>query len=178
MSNLKSFNIYDTPVLRSVDLTRALERFAGLLAGDVGARGISLSVDVAEDARWVQVDARCLHQVLLNLVTNSVDALAGRPAPRISLTADVLGEEVAIAVTDNGVGIASEDLAQLFRPFRTTKAKGTGLGMVIVKKMLNAMGAGLHVSSAVDEGTVVTITVPRASEGGAPRGGGAPRSGP
>lgn len=162
LNNLKSFTIYDTPVLAPLNLAAAVERFAHLVRGDMEQRGIALTTRVSQTSRWVMADARTLQQVLLNLVTNAVDALAGRSGARIELITEAHHERILLKVRDNGVGMGADQLANLFKPFRTTKPRGTGLGMVIVKKMLSAMGASLEVASQVDHGTTMTISMPRA----------------
>lgn len=160
LTNLRGWTIYDAPSLVRLDLRDALERFAHLVDGDLRARNIALAIETDPATPAARADARSLQQVLLNLVTNAADALAGRSAARIRIAAAPHGAQIAVRVSDNGVGMSADQLAHLFLPFRTTKPKGTGLGMVIVQKMLTAMGAQIEVASAVDEGTTMTIILP------------------
>jgi signal transduction histidine kinase len=67
---------------------------------------------------------------------------------------------VYISIEDNGCGICEEDQENLFKPFFTSKPHGTGLGLVIVKKMLSKMGGTIDIQSRHDHGTKVTISIP------------------
>lgn len=160
LTSLKSFSIYDSPQIAVVSVSETLERFEGLVAEELRRRDIALSVLVAPGAEQAVADPRALQQVLLNLVTNAVDALAGRPEANIDIRAYVDGHRLNIDVQDNGAGIPNDQIAHLFKPFRTTKPKGTGLGLVIVKKMLTGMNGSVHVTSEVGSGTTVTLSLP------------------
>jgi signal transduction histidine kinase len=72
---------------------------------------------------------------------------------------------IRIRVIDNGCGISEEQQKHLFKPFRTTKQRGTGLGLVIAKKMLAKMNGTIAMITHPDEGTIVDITIPEARVG-------------
>jgi C4-dicarboxylate-specific signal transduction histidine kinase len=163
LGTLKSFSLFDAPEISRVDLHRELVSFLRLAARDLDRRGIGLTIRVEEGARFAHVDPRALQQILLNLVTNAVDALAASATPHIDLHVEDEGARVAIHVADNGVGMSRDQLADLFRPFRTTKPKGTGLGLVIVKKMLTGMGGDIRAASTLHEGTTMTVSLLRAA---------------
>jgi len=90
-------------------------------------------------------DPRALYQVLLNLLTNALDALEGRPNGQIRVLARRRGGQVEIAVVDNGPGIPLSQRPELFKPFQTTKPKGTGLGLVITRKLVTLMHGTVEV---------------------------------
>ncbi len=71
---------------------------------------------------------------------------------------------IKIRLTDNGCGISQEQQKELFKPFRTTKAGGTGLGLVIAKKMLTGMNGTIEIWSREGEGTTVNISIPEGSD--------------
>ena len=71
-------------------------------------------------------------------------------------------EFAVVRVKDNGLGMTVAELDKLFKPFHTTKPNGTGLGLVIVKKMLARMGGTIRIDSVQDKGTAVTMMVPKA----------------
>jgi two-component system nitrogen regulation sensor histidine kinase NtrY len=98
--------------------------------------------------------------VMLNLIANAVDALAGRDDPAISITTQQRDDFIWITVQDTGVGIPSADQQHLFKPFYTTKSNGTGLGLVITKKMVAAMNGRIGMVSQEGVGTTVTISIP------------------
>lgn len=164
LTTLKGFTLYETPELREVRLAMVLERFAHIIAPDLRRRSIALEVATIDPSVRLLVDQRSLHQVLLNLVTNAADALQGRREPCITLAARAHGNQVEFKVSDNGVGISVAQQQHLFHPFWTTKPNGTGLGLVIVKKMLTSMGASIEISSQEGVGTTVTLQLQRAAD--------------
>jgi signal transduction histidine kinase len=101
-----------------------------------------------------------LNQVFINLVTNAVQAMDGKG--RLELATRHLGDEVEVSITDTGCGIPEEHLAKIMDPFFTTKpvGEGTGLGMSIVRTIVEEHGGRLDVSSVVGVGTTMTVTLP------------------
>ena len=105
--------------------------------------------------------------MLLNLVTNALEAMQGRPASRLRLSAAVAGEDnpldhlaVRLAVADNGVGISSEQLEKVFTPFWSTKPQGTGLGLSLVSRIVREHEGVLRIDSAPGVGTEVVVFLP------------------
>jgi two-component system, NtrC family, C4-dicarboxylate transport sensor histidine kinase DctB len=119
---------------------------AMLLVG-ARARMLGARIDISAPDRTLGVFAHKtrLEQVLLNLLQNALDAVAERPAPRISLTCERMGQEVWIGVADNGPGLAPEAEAGLFTPFTTTKPQGLGLGLVISQDICREYGGHIVV---------------------------------
>jgi signal transduction histidine kinase len=160
LKSLKSFSMFENPVLQDVDMAAFMELFQSLVAAGLERQGIRMEVLVVPDARWVRADPRALQQVMLNLIANAVDALAGRDDPAISITTQQRDDFIWITVQDTGVGIPSADQQHLFKPFYTTKSNGTGLGLVITKKMVAAMNGRIGMVSQEGVGTTVTISIP------------------
>jgi PAS domain S-box-containing protein len=158
---LRSHNFHAEPELQSVNLPGFLSKFLSLVRDDFSARGVDISVSISGDAANCHADPRALHQVLLNLLVNASDALAKTPNPRISISAAGSGDKVRVRVEDNGCGMSEEQQRSLFTPFYTTKGHGTGLGLVIVRKLLLAMNGAITVASRAGKGTTVDILVPR-----------------
>jgi signal transduction histidine kinase len=159
LRSLRSFSLYELPEVAPVDLSRLLHESCELVRPEVRSRGIELDCRV-EPGVTALCDPRALHQVLLNLVTNATDALDGRPAPRITIHSARTDSLVVLRVEDNGAGISEEQKAELFTPFNTTKPHGTGLGLVIARKLLASMDATISIESALGEGSVVSIAMP------------------
>ncbi|HEY0135657.1 MAG TPA: HAMP domain-containing sensor histidine kinase, partial [Nannocystis sp.] len=112
----------------------------------------------------VSVDAPRLQRGLVNLIKNACEALAKQrtPAPRVTATLGLDGEDAVFIVADNGPGIAAELTSRLFEPFATHgKSGGTGLGLAIVKRIAESHGGTLTVASSPD-GATFTVRVPRA----------------
>jgi signal transduction histidine kinase len=135
-----------------------------LLADDVARVGAAITVDVP-DGLDALGDRLQIEQVLLNLVRNSLEALAEAPrgarAIRISAGRDPEGR-VEIAIADTGSGIAPHVLERLFEPFVTANASGMGLGLTISRSIVQAHGGKLWAESRPSEGTVMRFTLPAA----------------
>ena len=127
---------------RAVDVEEAIDGALALLAGRVRAAGVEIvrgpRVSVAVRAGRIR-----LEQILVNLLGNALDALAGREAPEARIEVAEGPERVAITVRDNGPGIGPEARKGLFMPFHTTKATGLGLGLVISADLAREFGGEL-----------------------------------
>jgi two-component system C4-dicarboxylate transport sensor histidine kinase DctB len=100
-----------------------------------------------------------LEQVLVNLIGNACDILAGRERRRITVSARREGAEVRLQVQDSGPGIAVENLARVFDPFFTTTESGLGLGLSISHTIAQRLGGTLTVANAPQGGAVFTLTL-------------------
>ncbi len=162
LRSLRSFNLYEKPELHNLDMEDFVRKFISLVNEDFEKRGIT--IDTVVDPVRAYADARVLQQVLLNLFTNAADALKERADPRITVNVTPAGGMVRIRVHDNGQGIPEERLKDLFKPFHTSKSTGTGLGLVIVKKMITMMNGTVVITSAVGKGTSADIFIPAGRE--------------
>ncbi|MBI4848703.1 MAG: PAS domain S-box protein [Nitrospirae bacterium] len=160
LKNLKTFNMYEIPALQDMRMTDFLGKFLSLFKNDYERKGIAITCSVDPDAELCHADPRALQQVLLNISTNAIDACEGRPNPKISITVSKISGMIRLRFSDSGCGITGEHLGNLFKPFYTTKSNGTGLGLVIAKKMLAKMNSSIEVKSRINEGTEVDIFVP------------------
>ncbi|MCY0886573.1 MAG: HAMP domain-containing sensor histidine kinase, partial [Firmicutes bacterium] len=119
---------------------------------------------VAGDATlWVDGDR--FAQVLVNLFRNAVEALGGRPGT-VRVWAEAAGTGTAVVVSDDGPGIPPEIQDRLFSAFVSTKPHGNGLGLLIVRHLVEAHGGRLSLSSAPGQGTTVRIELPAPPRGG------------
>jgi signal transduction histidine kinase len=156
--------MYERPHLHHLSVNRFMEQFLSVVREDFKTRGIAITVSVMPGAEFCYADPRALQQILLNFLTNASDALQGRDNPTITLRAFKTEGKIRIQVEDNGCGMTEEEQKALFKPFYTTKAKGTGLGLVIVKKMLTMMKGSVTISSRKNIGTVVDVSILDGSE--------------
>ncbi len=103
-----------------------------------------------------------IHQVMMNLVQNAVDAMEGRPDPRLQITGSKEGAKVRVTVRDSGPGIPEDLLGRIFDPFFTTKpvGKGTGLGLSICYRIVTEHDGTLQAANAPEGGAVMTLTLP------------------
>ncbi|HWZ93838.1 MAG TPA: ATP-binding protein [Opitutaceae bacterium] len=154
------------PTLYEVELSTWLREFAAVVEPGINTHNIQLLVDIAAPVR-VFIDTNQLRQIMLNLVCNAQEALAGR-AGRIVLSlrrerARLLGKlapVAVLAVTDDGPGVPPEIQLRLFDPFFTTKAAGTGLGLSIVSRLVENQGGQITFQSSPDAGTRFSVYLP------------------
>ena len=163
LSSLKSFNMYETQEPQTLMMTSFMEQFLPLVKDGFQKKDIAFEVKMDPQADRLYADPRALQQVLLNLITNATDAVRERDHPKIAMRISRPDDMVLIQVEDNGCGIPEDKVKDLFKPFYTTKATGTGLGLVIVKKMITRMNGTIAIESKKDIGTVVTVTLPQGS---------------
>ncbi len=160
LKNLRNYNLYETPELQSMSLKTFMQKFFQLVTDDFMQKGIVLRHEIHEAAEWVIADPRALQQVLLNLFTNAADALTDSPSPEIKVTIMRKFGQVLLQIADNGCGITEKQQQDLFKPFYTSKPHGTGLGLVIVRKMITRMHGKIEISSVPGQGTIVSISLP------------------
>ncbi|MFH2124757.1 MAG: ATP-binding protein [Pseudomonadota bacterium] len=161
LKTLKNFSTFERPIIEKTDMTALLNKFLTLVATDLTQKNIQLTTNIPKEPRIGMIDPRAFQQVLLNLIANAADSLAETVQKNISLT--MLQKEngqINIIIGDNGCGIKDHEQANLFKPFYTTKPQGTGLGLVIVKKMLSKMGCSIDIRSKHNMGSKVLIVIP------------------
>jgi two-component system sensor histidine kinase HydH len=109
------------------------------------------------------VDGQRLRQVFSNVVKNALEATERRPGGRVDVRLLGRGGVAVVEIADNGVGMAPEHREKIFLPFYTTKPTGTGLGMAIVKKIMDLHGGEIEIDSSPGRGTIVRLVIPRAT---------------
>lgn len=159
------------PVMDRQPLTRVLEDLKRIFGPECEQAGISFKVDADSDLPQIDMDAHLIFQALRNLVRNAIEAHlqaavnAGEsPEPEhpmlIAVRARSAGDSVKIEVADNGPGIAEETIDRIFEPYYTTKFNGTGLGLMIVYRIVAEHEGSINVESKVGFGTRFTISLP------------------
>ena len=133
-----------------------------MLGSDLVLRGVSLVSKLDPGLPVVEGHGVQLRQVLLNLVINACDAMADLPGERRQVTVESrrMADEVEVSITDRGPGFSKEMLQHVFEPFRTTKAKGLGLGLTICRSIVSMHGGRLVVANNQDVGATVKFTLP------------------
>lgn len=125
--------------------------------------GVQIERHFPEAPVWVRADPVRLEQVLVNLIGNALHAMAGRDAPRLTLSVEADRESIELAVEDIGPGIPPEQLTQIFEPFFTTKSPGSGLGLglSISSRIVDDLGGRLDAGNRPEGGARFTIRLPR-----------------
>jgi signal transduction histidine kinase len=157
------------PDRQPTQLPRLLEEAVELVRGTSHAPRGTVTCEVDPTLGAVVTDAGLLRQIVVNLVSNALDAVDR--AGRVSIDAKAEDRDVLITVSDTGHGIAPDDLRRIFEPFYTTKGrgKGTGLGLAICRQLTAALGGAISVQSEPGRGSTFYVRLPR---DGAPAGSG------
>jgi signal transduction histidine kinase len=144
--------------LRPADLNATAEHAVTLARQQVSSKPIEIRFTKDHDLPPVEHDTGQIQQVLLNLLLNSIQAIDGTGNVRVKVASE---DGLAIvAVSDTGRGIPPEHLANIFRPFYTTKKKGTGLGLSLVSRIVESHGGRIEVNSSPGEGSQFTVRLP------------------
>jgi signal transduction histidine kinase len=173
---LREFSRRSRGELRPADLNVIVRDACLLLRATARRREVQLEEDLSPDLPEVVVDRQGMAQVLLNLMTNALDAVEGRPQPRVCVRTrraeSPSDRAVELSVEDNGPGIAPDLLPHIFEPFFSTKepARGTGLGLAVSKEIIERHGGTIRVEPAPAGGArfVASLPVRPAGHAGAP----------
>jgi signal transduction histidine kinase len=164
---IKGFTHMDqAPVAEAVDLTSSLANTVAVLAAKARSKSVAVTVTIPPDLPRVRGFIGELNQIWANLIDNALDAVPDRG--RVDITASCERQQVVVRVVDNGAGIPAEIRDRLFEPFFTTKpvGKGTGLGLDIVRRLINHNDAEIEVES-VPGRTEFRVALPLAEGAGA-----------
>ena len=132
-----------------------VERFLGAAVSASGSDAVRLDTTRAPE-RWA-MDAKRMHQVLANLLSNAVEATP--PGAPIDVTAALEGTSLVLSFRDRGEGIADENLERIFEPFFTTRARGTGLGLAVARRIVELHGGTLTGRSVPGGGAEFRVTL-------------------
>lgn len=149
----------------SIALVKAQDVIEAAVTGvreQIRQAGLELNIDIAADARDIVADSRRLTQVLYNLLSNAVGF--SEPGGAITVRCQRDGEMIALSVEDMGRGIPEDYQESAFNPFETrpqgSDHRGTGLGLTIVKSLVELHGGKVSLASAPGVGTTVTVRLP------------------
>jgi signal transduction histidine kinase len=150
-----------------VDLNQVAQDTVAIVRPDARSREVQLEMDLAEGVRPILGDRVHLQQVLLNLLMNAMDAVATMaPARRrVRVLTMQRDGDVRLAVTDTGVGIPADRIAEIFEPFYTTKLEGTrmGMGLAIARSIVEAHAGSIAAENNAAGGATVWFSVPTSS---------------
>jgi signal transduction histidine kinase len=148
--------------IEPLDLEALMERILARWKPRLSQAGVSHRATYAQDAQKALADSRTLEQVIVNLITNAIEAMpeGGTISIAVAMSHSVQGTMVELKIADTGPGIPPDVINRIYDPFFTTKKEGTGLGLAISRRIVNAHRGSLNVESFPDAGTVFTISLP------------------
>jgi PAS domain S-box-containing protein len=144
--------------LKMVSLNDVVEKTLELLRPEIENRGVTVKVKLARNLTPTPADATQLQQVLVNLVKNAAQAMT--TGGTLTLQTGETGDGVWVSVADTGGGIPQEQINWIFEPFYTTKKQGTGLGLMIVQRIVRAHNGRIELESNAGRGTTFRIWLP------------------
>jgi two-component system sensor kinase FixL len=155
------------PEHASLDLNEVVGEVARLVRNDAFLRNVAMSLELAPGLPRVRGDRVQLQQVVLNLVLNGFEAMREPGAGERTLVIRTAREDAAavrVEVQDSGVGVDEKDVDRMFQPLYTTKAEGLGMGLAIVRTIVDAHGGGLGAVNNAQGGATVHFTLPVGTE--------------
>ena len=133
-----------------------------LMGGLVSEKAVAYSSRVEPADARIRADPELLEQAMINLLKNALEAVDGAEAPRIELSCVRADGQLVLAVSDNGKGLPAADPEQVFTPFFTTKAGGSGIGLSLARQIALAHGGALTATANTPAGAVFTVALPLA----------------
>jgi PAS domain S-box-containing protein len=147
----------------TIDINSVIHDVIGLIKSELVIRNASLKLDLHQSAPVVQVDSIQIQQVLINLLTNALDAMDDQPVDARTIAISTRPEnsaEIIISISDSGEGIQSDSIDAIFSPFHTTRSTGMGLGLSICKSIIEAHGGKIYAENNPDGGATFSLKLP------------------
>jgi two-component system, sporulation sensor kinase E len=141
-----------------VDVRKVTEEVVELMRMGYCHRGFSFTTQIQPDLPFVRGESDRIKQCLINLIENAIEAMD--KGGTVTVKARLDREYVLIQVEDTGVGMSESQLEKVFSPFFTTKKKGYGLGLSMIKKIIEEYGGQVEIASKEGKGTAVTLKIP------------------
>jgi signal transduction histidine kinase len=146
------------PQLHPENINTIVEEAVRFFAPEIKDRDIVVEQELRSDLPLLELDRDQMKQAFYNVIKNSLEAMKHRGILRIRTDMDA--SHVLIGFTDTGGGISAENLSRVFEPYFTTKSSGTGLGLLIVRRIVREHGGELSIQSSDGKGLTLTIRLP------------------
>ncbi|MCL5426737.1 MAG: ATP-binding protein [Gammaproteobacteria bacterium] len=161
-AQLRQFSRKSSERQETISIQACIDYALRLFQSRLRESNITIIQDWPDETLWVKGDLVRLEQVLVNLISNALQAMKASPAAQLTLGAHIHQHQVIISVADNGPGIPQEHIGHIFEPFFTTKAPGSGLGLglSISSRIMDDLGGKLQVANQPEGGACFTITLP------------------
>nr|WP_306447920.1 ATP-binding protein [Odoribacter splanchnicus] len=160
VESYRKFTRIPQPEKEIIELNEFIQRMIILCSMEPNFSAITIQTQLTPENIRVYADPNLLGQVMLNLMKNAIQALQNRENPILRVVAEQLPTgNIRLQVIDNGPGIPSDMINEIFVPFFTTKNEGTGIGLSIARQIMRAHGGNLKVSSIPDKETIFTLVL-------------------
>jgi signal transduction histidine kinase len=160
--HLRSFTKRTTFETEDVDLNAILREVFDFISVQAARRNVALCLKASPEALKVKGDPVQLQQVVINLIVNSMDAMAAIPSGRTVIARTEIngGKSAVISISDSGPGIPEEKLSLVFDPFFTTKEQGMGIGLSIVRTIVQAHHGRIWAENDAEGGAIFRVSLP------------------
>ena len=152
------------------DINAIMETALGILDNEFRLRHVDLERQLSENMVKTLLDENQIEQVFINLLLNAIHAVEENGRVTIQTAVDSENNKVQVEITDNGCGIAADDIKKIFEPFYSTKTKGTGLGLAVSYGIVKNHQGDIRVYSVLRQGTRFTLDFPIRAENSSERG--------
>jgi len=160
ISDILNFSNPKNPQLKLIDVKNIIEETLMLMEEQFKNNNVQIKKKYDQEKLYAKIDPEQLKQILINLYMNAINAISKKGKIEISLR--VINEnKIKIRIKDDGKGIKDEDISKIFDPFFSTSAKGTGLGLAVVKRLVLENKGKIDIKSVVGKGTNVEIILPK-----------------
>ncbi len=160
VDQLKIFSRKAVNKTEAVCLTAQLRSAVEILQNQITKRNVQIEFGALDELCFIDVDPVKFKQVLVNLLSNALHAVADVSSPRIGINLRVNNAKAHIAVWDNGIGFDKDQFKHLFDPFYTTRKQGLGLGLTISKRIIDLFHGELQACNRAEGGSVFTVILP------------------
>jgi PAS domain S-box-containing protein len=160
MDRVRSLYTRGTPQRESVDLNEIIHEMVGLLHHTASRKSISIRLDVEPELPLITADRVQLQQVLVNLMLNGVEAMKDTGGSLTLASRSTADAQILISVRDSGIGLPDPENKRIFEAFFTTKPQGTGMGLSISRRIIEAHGGRLWASNNEDRGATFQFSLP------------------
>ena len=156
ISELLEFSRPSDFKLRKTDMNIVIDTVSRLLQQDAVSQGVEVEIHVDQDLPHIELDADRIVQALLNIGLNGIQAM--ETGGQLSINVRASDSRLLIEMSDTGIGIPEKDKEIIFDPYFTTKNQGTGLGLAVVRKIVEGHGGKIDIASTAGKGTTFTIS--------------------
>jgi two-component system, NtrC family, nitrogen regulation sensor histidine kinase NtrY len=159
VENYRNLTKVPRPVPEKVHIKPFLETISNLMANELKQKKITFHLH-ADSEMQLYIDPMLVEQVIINLITNSIHAVANKVNAEIELKTTYIYSQPVISIRDNGKGIPPKELSEIFVPFFTTKKDGSGIGLSLSKQIMSLHNGSIKVQSQENAGTTFFLHFP------------------
>jgi two-component system, NtrC family, nitrogen regulation sensor histidine kinase NtrY len=156
IENYRKLTRVPKPKIQKINVRMFLESIENLMHHELQQKGIALRLKT-QDNIFIEGDPALLEQVMINLIANSVHALDEQTHPAIIISAELQGQQAVVSVADNGKGIHSKEISEIFTPFFSTRKEGSGIGLSLSKQIVSLHQGTIKVRSEKGVGTTMLL---------------------